>query len=217
MLGYGTEIGAFIRLDDLQPGYAFDQVDRAIIMSPQKVNARVVLPVTTLEDVLQGYPVDYILYANNYEQVDEDHPLWSGRRRRALAVFREGRDGQGHYHHHRIGANYFANIFGPAQYRRARALAEPTFRGAFRRRRVRRTASHTARAAGLRRRGTAGRRRRAARTDSPDNERRGTQVKALDETNETDLQLVSRGKVRDVYALRRTLLIVATDRISAFE
>ncbi|MEW6230163.1 MAG: phosphoenolpyruvate carboxykinase, partial [Bacillota bacterium] len=27
--GYGTEIGAFVRLDDLQPGYAFDQIDRA--------------------------------------------------------------------------------------------------------------------------------------------------------------------------------------------
>ena len=32
--------------------YAFGQIDRAIIMSPQKVNARVVLPVTTLEEVL---------------------------------------------------------------------------------------------------------------------------------------------------------------------
>jgi phosphoribosylaminoimidazole-succinocarboxamide synthase len=43
-------------------------------------------------------------------------------------------------------------------------------------------------------------------------------VKALYETNETDLQLVSRGKVRDVYALGHdTLVIVATDRISAFD
>ena len=38
-------------------------------------------------------------------------------------------------------------------------------------------------------------------------------MKALYETNETDLQLVSRGKVRDVYALGPdTLVIVATDR-----
>jgi phosphoribosylaminoimidazole-succinocarboxamide synthase len=43
-------------------------------------------------------------------------------------------------------------------------------------------------------------------------------VKALYETNETDLPLVSRGKVRDVYALGDdTLVIVATDRISAFD
>ena len=43
-------------------------------------------------------------------------------------------------------------------------------------------------------------------------------MKALYETNETDLELVSRGKVRDVYALGDdTLVIVATDRISAFD
>ena len=73
--GYGTEVGAFVRLDDLQKGYAFGQIDRTIIMSPQKVNARVVLPVTPLEEILHGYPVNIILYANNYEEVDEDHPL----------------------------------------------------------------------------------------------------------------------------------------------
>ena len=43
-------------------------------------------------------------------------------------------------------------------------------------------------------------------------------MKALFETSETDLQLVSRGKVRDVYAVGDdTLVIVATDRISAFD
>ena len=47
LLGFGTEIGAFVRLDDLQQGYAFGQLDRSIIMSPNRVNARVVLPVTS--------------------------------------------------------------------------------------------------------------------------------------------------------------------------
>ncbi|HMK93600.1 MAG TPA: phosphoribosylaminoimidazolesuccinocarboxamide synthase, partial [Thermoleophilia bacterium] len=43
-------------------------------------------------------------------------------------------------------------------------------------------------------------------------------MKALYESNETDLRLVNRGKVRDVYALNDdVLLIVATDRISAFD
>ena len=82
VLGYGTEIGAFVRLDDLQQGYAFGQIDRAIIMSPNRVNARVVLPVTTLEDVLHGYPVDFLLYANNYEAVDDGHPVLERLRRR---------------------------------------------------------------------------------------------------------------------------------------
>ena len=93
VLGYGTEIGAFVRLDDLQRGYAFGQVDRAIIMSPQKINARVVLPVTTLDEVLRGYPVDFLLYANNYEEVDERHPMIERLTTldEALRVFREGR------------------------------------------------------------------------------------------------------------------------------
>ena len=92
MRGYGTEIGAFVRLDDLQQGYAFEQLDRAIIMSPQKVNARVVLPVTTLDEVLHGYPVDFLLYANNYEQVDDEHPIVErfDRRRGGAARLPEG-------------------------------------------------------------------------------------------------------------------------------
>ena len=63
-------------MDDLQQGYAFSQIDRSIIMSPQKVNARVVLPVTTIDEVLHGYPVDFLLYANNYEEVDAEHPIF---------------------------------------------------------------------------------------------------------------------------------------------
>jgi len=34
LVGYGTEMGAFVRLDDLQSGYAFGQIDRTIIMNP---------------------------------------------------------------------------------------------------------------------------------------------------------------------------------------
>ncbi len=71
IVGYGTETGAFIRLDDLQTGYAFGQIDRTIIMSPDQVNARVVLPVTTYETITRGFPIDVILYANNYLAVQE--------------------------------------------------------------------------------------------------------------------------------------------------
>ncbi len=67
--------GAFVRLDDLQAGYAFGQMDRTIIMNPDQVNARVVLPVTRYEYLIKGIPVDAVLYANNYEMVDEEHKL----------------------------------------------------------------------------------------------------------------------------------------------
>lgn len=135
VLGYGTEIGAFVRLDDLQQGYAFAQLDRAIIMSPQKINARVVLPVTTLEEVLHGYKVDVLLYANNYEQVDADHPIIERfeSAEAALAVFREGAAmAKGTTTATGLVHSYFANIFGAPQYKELHdPLAGRTFKAAF--------------------------------------------------------------------------------------
>jgi hypothetical protein len=135
LIGYGTEIGAFIRLDDLQAGYAFEQIDRSIIMSPQKVNARVVLPVTTLEEVLHGHPVDILLYANNYEQVDQDHSVIELFKTpdHAMNVFREGASmAKGTTTSSGLGHNYYANIFGPPQYRDLHdKLAHKVFTRAF--------------------------------------------------------------------------------------
>ncbi len=120
VLAYGTEIGAFIRLDDLQQGYVFQQVDRAIIMSPQKTNARVVVPVTSLQNVLRGYPLDILLYANNYENVDDDCPVLErfGSAEEALSVFRRGAAmAKGTTTASGLVHSYFANIFGAPQYR----------------------------------------------------------------------------------------------------
>ena len=119
-VGYGTEIGAFLRLDDLQPGYAFGHLDRSIIMNPSQVNARIVFPVTKFETVIQGHKIDYILYANNYEEIDNEHPViekfeseeW------ALDIFREGAVmSKGTTTSSGLVHSYFANIFGPPEYR----------------------------------------------------------------------------------------------------
>jgi hypothetical protein len=135
IVAFGTEIGAFVRLDDLQPGFAFDMIDRAIIMSPHKVNARVVLPVTTQEDVMEGYPVDFLLYANNYEEVDADHPIVErfDEAGQALEVFRAGvAMTKGTTSSTGIVRSYFANIFGPPQYREVHErLAIEVFAEAF--------------------------------------------------------------------------------------
>jgi len=135
VLGYGTEVGAFVRLDDLNKGYAFAQIDRAIIMSPHKVNARVVIPVTTLDEVLHGYPVEYLLYANNYEPVDEKHPIIERftNSEEAIQVFREGKAmAKGTTTSQGMVQSYFANIFGPPQYRDVHErLAEEVFNAAF--------------------------------------------------------------------------------------
>lgn len=131
LLGYGTETGAFVRLDDLHRGYAFGQIDRAIFMSPHRVNARVVLPVTTLDEILDPHPIDLILYANNFE--DGAELDWFTTPQEALATFREGRAmAKGTTTECGITTSYFANPFGAPQRREAHeALAERFFHAAF--------------------------------------------------------------------------------------
>jgi hypothetical protein len=133
--GYGTETGAFVRLDDLQHGYAFRTMDRAIFMSPQKVNARVILPVTSLDEVLAGYPVDFILYANNHEPVSESCPVLErfADLETALGVFSEGKAmSKGTTSSSGLTGSYFANPFGAPQFREIHErLARRTFEAAF--------------------------------------------------------------------------------------
>jgi len=133
--GYGTEIGAFLRLDDLQPGYAFGQIDRAIIMSPNKVNARIILPVTTYDHVVTGSPIDYVFYANNYEEIDSDHPIIERLpdAASALRIFREGTVmSKGTTTSTGLVHSYFANVFGPPQLKEVHEkLAKRYFRKFF--------------------------------------------------------------------------------------
>lgn len=42
-------------------------------------------------------------------------------------------------------------------------------------------------------------------------------MNALLQTNMPDLKLIARGKVRDLYEVEGNLLLVATDRLSAFD
>ena len=133
--GFGTETGAFVRLDDLQLGYAFGTMDRAIFMSPQKVNARVVLPMTTLDEVLAGYPVDFLLYANNYEPLANGEPVLQrfDDIETALSVFSAGRAmSKGTTSATGLTGSYFANPFGAPQFRELHeGLARRTFEVAF--------------------------------------------------------------------------------------
>ncbi len=133
--GYGTENGAFVRLDDMQAGYAFGQIDRTIIMNPDQVNARVVMPVTRYEYVIKGIPVDAVLYANNYEAVDAQHPAIEqfAAPSDALKVFRRGAVmSKGTTATTGVVENYFANIFGPVQFKDLHdEIAEKYFKAFF--------------------------------------------------------------------------------------
>jgi hypothetical protein len=129
---YGTETGAFVRLDDLSPGYALGNIDRSIIMSPHKINARALIPITTIEEVLKGENIDYFLYANNFENVNETHPYFEEFKtpQNAIAVFREGaRMAKGTTNEIGIVKAYYSNVFGPAQYQKEHdPLAEKFFK-----------------------------------------------------------------------------------------
>jgi len=119
-IGFGTEIGAFLRLDDLQPGYAYGHLDRSIIMNPSQVNARIVFPVTRFDTIIKGHKIDYVLYANNYEEIDENHPVIEkfSSSEQALEIFRAGAVmSKGTTTSNGLVHTYFANIFGPPEYR----------------------------------------------------------------------------------------------------
>ncbi|MBF0570464.1 MAG: phosphoenolpyruvate carboxykinase [Candidatus Omnitrophica bacterium] len=135
IIGCGTETGAFLRLDDLQPGYALGQIDRAIIMNANQVNARIILPVTTFNNLIKGHKIDFILYANNYEDIDEDHPIIDRLTtpEMAIKIFRDGTVmSKGTTTSNGIVHSYFANIFGPVQYRDVHeVLAEKYFHAFF--------------------------------------------------------------------------------------
>ncbi|GAB4181392.1 MAG: phosphoenolpyruvate carboxykinase [Calditrichia bacterium] len=120
LLAYGTEIGAFLRLDDLQPGFAYEQIDRSIFMNPHLTNARLIVPVTSFNKVVRGTPVDYILYANNYEPINDQHPVleFFTNPEAALDVFRAGRrKAKGTTTEKGLVESYFANPFGGPQRR----------------------------------------------------------------------------------------------------
>lgn len=116
---YGTEIGAFVRVDDLDPAYAFEQLDRGVYMNMDKVNARVTIPITSYDIIMRGYPIDYFLYANNYAEADNKIHLLTDFDQ-IVKVFEEGaRKAKGTTSEVGLVKSYFANPFGPVQEREA--------------------------------------------------------------------------------------------------
>jgi hypothetical protein len=118
IIGYGTEIGAFVRLDDLDQGYAFKEMDRSIFMNPDKVNARLVMPVASYKEITKGYPVDLFYYANNYTAVEENGCSieYFETVEEAIKVFKSGaRMAKGTTTETGLVESFFANPFGPAQ------------------------------------------------------------------------------------------------------
>jgi len=117
-LAFGTEIGAFVRLDDLDAGYAFKEIDRSIFMNPDKINARLVMPVASYKAIIKGYPIDLFLYANNYEEVKDgvEEINFFTNSADAIDVCKRGaRMAKGTTTELGLVTSYFANPFGPVQ------------------------------------------------------------------------------------------------------
>ncbi|QIK61019.1 phosphoenolpyruvate carboxykinase [Dysgonomonas sp. HDW5A] len=115
--GYGTEIGAFVRIDDLDPAYAYEQLDRGIYTNPDKINARVTIPISTYEVISKGYKVDIMLYANNYEDAEKKIVFYDDLDK-AIGIFEDGaRKAKGTTTEKGLVKSYFANPFGPVQER----------------------------------------------------------------------------------------------------
>lgn len=112
--GQGTEIGAFIRLDDLDPGTPYRDMDRSIFMNPESSNARVITPAAPYDVISMNHSIDLFCYANNYDEtmgirkiddMDEAKAICTLGKRMALGTTQEVG----------ISTTYFANPFGPMQ------------------------------------------------------------------------------------------------------
>ncbi|MCX7654636.1 MAG: hypothetical protein N2Z58_08180 [Fervidobacterium sp.] len=118
VVAYGTETGAFVRLDDLPPGYAYYTMDRSIFMNPDKINARVIVPFNNYKEIVKPTPIDFFLYANNYTEVKDDNEriVLFDELEEALEVFSAGkRMSKGTTSEEGLTESYFANPFGAVQ------------------------------------------------------------------------------------------------------
>lgn len=111
--GQGTEIGAFIRLDDLDPGTPYRDMDRSVFFAPENPNSRMVVPAAPYSTVVTNHPIDLFCYANNYTDalgikelpVEELKQVCIDGKRMALGTTQEVG----------LSTTYFANPFGPMQ------------------------------------------------------------------------------------------------------
>ena len=135
VMAYGTEIGAFLRLDDLSPGFAFGQIDRAIIMSAGRMNARIVLPGHRLREC-RARRAPGRGAVRQQLRGSRRRPSRPGTVRQraadALKVFRDGTSmSKGTTTSTGLVHTYFANIFGPPQYRKLHEELAGRFFSAF--------------------------------------------------------------------------------------
>lgn len=111
----GTEIGAFVRLDDLDQGYSLRSADRAVYFNIDEVNSRVVIPIEDFEMTYTLHEVDCFLLADNFTDIDKGLKIIKDPVE-AIDAFKKGeRVALNTTNETGLVSTYFANPFGPVQ------------------------------------------------------------------------------------------------------
>ncbi|RHW45116.1 phosphoenolpyruvate carboxykinase [Bombilactobacillus bombi] len=127
----GTEIGAFVRLDDLSSSVAFNNMDRGIYLNPDQKNARVIIPADSYHRIVAHHPIDMWVYANNYDDKVGIHRF--DNQEAAKQTFIAGkRKALGTTDEVGMSSTFFANPFGPVQEEaRTRPIIDQVFTNLF--------------------------------------------------------------------------------------
>ena len=111
----GTEIGAFVRLDDLDQGYSLRSADRAVYFNIDEDNSRVVIPIEDFEMTYTLHEVDCFLLADNFTDTDKGIQRMESPEE-AIEEFSKGeRVALNTTNEKGLVSTYFANPFGPVQ------------------------------------------------------------------------------------------------------
>ena len=123
----GTEIGAFVRLDDLDQGYSLKSADRAVYFNIDESNSRVVIPIEDFEMTYTLHEVDCFLLADNFTDTDKGLKMISDSQE-AIQEFSKGeRVALNTTNEKGLVSTYFANPFGPVQRKEEVAQYLPDF------------------------------------------------------------------------------------------
>lgn len=111
----GTEIGAFVRLDDLSQGYSLRSVDRAVYLNIERVNSRVVIPIETYAFSKALHKVDFFLLADNFTKEESGVKQYKDEKEAEGEFIKGERIAKGTTSEKGKVSTFFANPFGPLQ------------------------------------------------------------------------------------------------------
>lgn len=111
----GTEIGAFVRLDDLSQGYSLRSVDRAVYLNIERVNSRVVIPIETYAFSKALHKVDFFLLADNFTKEESGVKQYKDEKEAEGEFIKGERVAKGTTSEKGKVSTFFANPFGPLQ------------------------------------------------------------------------------------------------------